>query len=567
MARNVQLVEIDLRAGIYSNESSLKIGARLTASQNAVWGYPYPRSLSGPLLGPWFVRQPLTFPSRATVLYSGSTSFRDIAFTANGALATDGVLLIGQNASDQYHVWDTAGANVPFAGGVTRFTIPTIAGSSSRFLGCSAKWQNPGKDPNGGADTSDGVTVFSHYFGTHVYYLLDSASSIRSLTTDVSGCPAGAGALAVHLDRLWLLKSGLLYYTDPLNLDSIRTTSVVRVLGDGRCLVPGQLGAIDNSGVPHLIIGCASSVQVLDGDPQLGGGLQADMRTLSVGVGMASPHVAAVTPYGVYFLGTDGSLWNIPNGAPAMTRVSDPIRDKLGFNVVANANDQDGSATGSVVWFDPYLYIYPGGNTHACYLAEPSAEGIKAFWGPMTLDQDTGTREAVVRSPYDTFSTHAPSGAHVPSVHSIDVSPSSSYARYLAFDTRTAQTGSYPSGSSVDRICAITTGMLNVPGHRIQVKKVLLEVSAPPVTSAGTTVEWTVSVTGETGSSVTATLALATPSPAAGVYDGNKPRLLHFQVPDLPGKYYARVTIRATTEADLCLHRAFVEIHTDPATP
>lgn len=324
MPRNTQPVEIDLRSGVLTNESLFQIGPRLWKSTNSVFGFRYPRVV-GSATGPWMHRQPLIFATRSTNSYTDMQSFRDLGFANNATFpGTRRAYPIGCNSSNQYAIWqDNGGSEINFAGGVTRVTIGT-----TKELGCSVYWQTPGTYPNGGGATSDPVLIFGHPLATHIYYLFDSASAVRSLTTDTTNCPASASAMALHLDRLWILTNYIggafssgrsqVWYTDPFNLDTIRSTSVVQLNDAGTCLIRGQFGAVDVSGVPHLIMGCRNSVYVLDGDPQLGGGLQADLRTLSVGVGIPNSHAAAVTPYGVYFMGTDGNLWFIPPGCQSM---------------------------------------------------------------------------------------------------------------------------------------------------------------------------------------------------------------------------------------------------------
>ena len=156
---------------------------------------------------------------------------------------------------------------------VTRATISP----GSRYPGATVSWLNPGNDPNGGAALAAGVgaMVFSHLTATHVYYLLDNGAGIRSLTTDVGvPCPAGASALAIHLDRLWLMEAnthGLAkcWYTDPFNLDSIRTTNVIGARP--RPLSRARQWRDRHVGRRRISFSCQNSIYVLDGDPQLGG--------------------------------------------------------------------------------------------------------------------------------------------------------------------------------------------------------------------------------------------------------------------------------------------------------
>jgi hypothetical protein len=571
-----QVVEVDLHSGITTNDTLVSIGGLrppgpsgvpmvgLYQSQNALWNYRYPRVI-GSAPGPWALRQPLAFPNRTPTSFTGMKSMRDIGFTFNTDPVFDKyVALIGCNTSNQYAMWgDLGGAEVAFGGAVGRSTL-----SAGKSLGCSVRWLNPGKDPASGSPSSDAVLVFSHPELSRVYYLFDAGSTIESLTGDVTNCPAGAAALAVHLDRLWLLKEGFLWYTDPLNIDSIRTTNVIRTLGTGTCLVPGQFGDIDTSGVPHLIIASYNSIQVLDGDPQLGGGLQADLRTLSTQTGVLSSHGAAITPIGTFLLTSDGDLKFIPLGCQSIESVGGPIRDRLGINNKTFSQEADGGATqGSIVWMDPYLYIFPGGETAHFYVAEPTLRGI-TFWGPMigVSDYATAGREAVIRAPTLDLGRHAPSGYPVPSLHSVDMAPVTGVtARYLALDTRSAATGSYPDGTHSGRAGALMTGTIGIPGHRVQVNRVILESLRVPALSGGGNPSWTVGVTGDDGTNVTADPTPESNTPPVGTYVPGVTHTMHFAPRKLSANRNVRVTIVSTTEANPALQRAFLELHITPA--
>jgi hypothetical protein len=563
-------IEIDLRAGITTNESLLAIGPRLWQSQNSVWDFRYPRTI-GTAQGPWMHRQPLAFPNRSALAYTGAVAMRDFGFTNNPtALAALHRVVFGTNGSGEYSYWDAdGGGELAFRAGVTRATL-TSGPTTSSPQGSSVYFGTPGNDPNGGAALAAGVgaMVFAHPRANHVYYLLDNAdptlttagNGARSLTTDVTNCPAGAAALAIHLDRVWLLLGGFLYYTDPLNLDSIRTTNVVRVKGQGRCLVPGQYGAIDTSGVPHIISASATSVEVLDGDPQLGGGLQADLRTLSDTIGFGGPHAACVTPYGVFGLGTDGGLWLIPPGCQTMTELGGPIRDRLGINNKTQTVDLDDSAFGSLCWFDPYLYIFPGGETGHFYIAEPTPQGVK-YWGPMigSATYATGGRVAIIRAAPSTlpFSGNSPSGADVPSMHSISATPSAATARYLAFDTRAVPTGSYPNGTNLLRAPTVQTGLINVPGHRVRPIRVILETLRRPLLSSGDPPAHTVGITNEYGVNVAGVRQSAVA--VTGTYLSTVVETAMYTFPDVGPTRAFSVVIVGTTESNLAIQRGTIE--------
>lgn len=605
MARNVQLIEIDLRSGITTNDNLYAIGPKTWRTKNAVWGYRYPRLGVDGFFQAAILRQPTSFPNNTTGRQiNDATSFRDLGFCQNNiAMFSVG---FGCNISNQYGYWGLdAGASkqteLDFATGTARCVVD----STNKIPGCSVYWSNPGRYPAAlvtarGDDPDDpadylvtnpdyGVLVWSHPLAHiedtnygHIYYLFDDTdpdgggadgNGARSLTTDVTLCPRGCAALTVHLDRLWMLTAPIdtlttdseLWYTDPFDLTTIRAANMLQILGRGTCLIPASFGAIDSTGVPHLIIGCKESVVVLDGDPILGGGLQASLRTISQGVGILNSHAAALTSYGVFLLGTDGDLWLIPPGAQTMIPVGGQIRNHLGINNMTYVVDTQANAAGSLVWFPPYLYIYPGGETGYFYIGEPSNEGIK-FWGPMTRYGDT-QRRAVIRSPEGFHAYLSVHGDHTNSVHSIDSLPLQTTPtrrfRYLSFDRTTAATGTYPDGSSSGRTAQISTGLINVPGHTIQISKILLETTHPPKTSGNALVTWTVAVTDEKMNSVT---AIRTPesSPAYGTQQQYMIATQHFIVPPLPASRGLRITVDSTTESDLSLVRLFAEVRTTP---
>ena len=568
MARNTQTVEIDLKSGITTNDSRYSIGSRLAVSANSSFGFRYPRLTSTSDNLTRSHRMPLAFPDQAGAAFTGAKSMRDIGFIANGFFSNFAVA-IGCNASDQYAYWATSGgAELKFRTGTTRTTVS----SGSKLLGCSTYWANPGNDPSGGA-TSDGVMVFSHQSATHVYYLLDSADSTdvasgaRSLTSLVTNCPAGAAALTTHLDRLWLLTAGdgaraKLWYTDPLNLTSIRTTNVIQIPGRGQCLIPAHFGGVDNSVTPRLIIGCSNSVLVLDGDPQLGGGLQADLRTIISGVGIQSSQAAALTPFGVFFLGTDGDLWLIAPGAPSASAVGGPILNALGRNHVSGALETGGDATGAIAWLSPYLYIFPGGEKSVFYTAEPSTDGLK-FWGPHTCSNAAGAGVAVVRSPQDWLAISAPSGLSVTSLHSLTMLPVSAVHRFSSMDQFTATTGAYPGGSNLERTAEVRTGLINVPGHKVSVSRVILDTAKIPQV-ASVDVVWYVRLYDEAGNSVN---GVRVPDPAVpvGTNLDSVVYTQHFVFPPLVASRGVSIDVFCTTAADLSLQRLLVEIHTTPA--
>lgn len=557
MPRNTQLVELQLRGGVLTNESQEAIGPRLFSANNAVWNYRYPKSINVSGVGNvsvfWGLRQPLQFAHATGTSCTGAERMFDLVVYSGG------VYVFGvQTTSSYYTVWTQAGGSpLTFDGSATRAALSSTYTTTKRH-GCSVVWDNPGTHPNTGAALSNPVVVFSHVYLNQVYYKVTTSGNVFSLTVDTTNCPAGAAALAVHLDRLWLARGKLVYFTDPLNLDSIRSTNVINVGDEVTCLIGGQYGAIDASGVPHLVIGGDSSVAVLDGDPQLGG---AALRVLSQSTGILGPHAAVTTPYGVYFLGTDGNLWNIPPGTAEMFRVGDPIAGTLGINQRTLVIDIGEDATGHLAWFDPYLYIYPGGEVGYAFIAEPQRDGQLTFWGPVTVDSTnftSGQFQAIVVS-NSPGRYYAPSGLGVPSLHAVEQVPESANApRILRFDAQGAT-------SMTNRSAIIQSGLITVPGHAVQCMRVILETLKVPQVSAAD-VNWTVTPSDENtlGSSM---IRLPESQPSAGSYSNRDIVTQHF-VPrpgSLPASRGVRIQVTSTAGAHMGLLRALVEIRTTPA--
>lgn len=638
MPSNTQLVEIDLRSGIVTNESLYAIGPRLWRATDTVWNYPYPHAVAQPTTGfyggPWFLRQPLVFPYKAPVAITDCDSIRD--FCCGVTNLSGAIAVLGANGSNQYGVWSiNGGAEVPFDTTATRLTIS----SSTRAVGSSVVWANPGYHPrtatvgpisltfNNGAKTivrgsgsfltdgfrdGDTVTVtgtvnnnktfkvataadltltttgdvvpttethngtvtldallpstttiflFAHKKMGQIYYMLSTDTAVFSYTNDVTNAPAGASAMCIHLDRLWIASSSsYLYFTDPFNVNSIRANNVISLGGAiPECLVPGQLGAIDSSGIPHLIIGCRGGVFVLDGDPQLG---NAALRTLSTEVGMPNPNAAVTTPYGVFFLGTDGNLWQIPPGAAEVRPVGEGIRNVLGVGFFADIdiNDLDiADSIGALAWFDPYIYHFISGAPNNGLIFKPSRDGIAETWGPVTFDFRFNP---VIMKSAPVSSTYAPSGKDTASLIAVSQDPGDGLLT-SRIDQWTQPAGTYPNGSSVARSSIIETGFINMHGHRVQPMRIILETTRLPQVSNANVV-WTVLLYDEKGTQYTAR-ATPEPTPTGGARGSEIIRIQHFIVNNMPACRAFRLKILCTSTSDLGLLRLGVRVHTTPA--
>lgn len=637
MPSNTQLVEIDLRSGITTNESLFAIGPRLWRATDTVWNYPYPHAVAQPTTGfyggPWFHRQPLVFPYKAPVAITDCQSIRDFCFGPNvGGL----IAVMGTNGSDQYSVWSiNGGAELTFDSTASRTTVS----SANRSLGCSVMWDTPGYHPRSGATTgsisltfnngaktiargsgsflTDGfragdtivitgtvnnnttyvissvvaltitlttapvtethngtitlqsalpsgtsIFIFGHRKMAKIYYMLSSNSTVFSFDSDVTNAPTNASALCVHLDRLWIASNdGKLYFTDPFDVNSIRANNIISLSGAiPECLVPGQLGTIDSSGIPHLIIGCRGGVFVLDGDPQLG---NAALRTLSTEVGMPNNQAAVTTPYGVFFLGTDGNLWQIPPGAAEMRPVGDAIRNILGVGYFADISQNDldiEQSVGTLTWFDPYIYHFISGAPNNGILFKPARDGIAEAWGPVTCD--FRFNPMIVKAAPLASANYAPSGKHTPSLVTVSQSPGDGLLT-SRIDQWTQPAGTYPDGSSVARSSIIETGFVNMPGHRVQPLRIILETTRLPQVSSANVVYF-VLLYDEKGTQYTAR-ATPEPTPAGGARAAEIIRTQHFVVNQMPACRAFRLKILCTSTSDLGLLRLAVRVHTTSA--
>jgi hypothetical protein len=188
-------------------------------------------------------------------------------------------------------------------------------------------------------------------------------------------------------------------------------------------------------------------------------------------------------------------------------------------------------------------------------MAEPSAQGL-TFWGPITPDARVTPREAVVAVPPHDFALHSPSGLRGLSLHSINTVCSSTTAYYLAVDTWSQPTGTYPDGTSLTRPASVITGLLTVPGHHVQATRVILEVLRVPTTATGIAAR-TVSVLDEHNTAYACTLLGSLPP--AGTMNATCSRSTTSSAATGVTRGVA-VQIVGDAGADLMVQRAWVEV-------
>lgn len=501
--------EIDLRSGIYPNETLYMIGPRLTSSKNAVWGYRYPQaddSFSPNVIPPHFLRVPTLFPSRAAITYgSDPAMFLDLAFTQNTGNGRK-KLIIGTNSAEGLRAWEAeTGTVLALDAGVTNSIVTT---TSTPRPATSTYWVSPG----GSAHITGPAIFFSHPSASKIYYVLDSAAVIRSMNDDgIVGTPAGALALTVHLDRLWMARehpasvfSSNIWFTDPFDVETIRPESFVTIDDEIVVMAPSIPGQIDSSGTAHLFVGCSNSIWMIDGDPT---SVQALRRQIASNIGIRSPLAMAVTQYGIFFVGTDNQIYLCSTDGRTMIPVGDPIRNRIS---VTSSDTLDTGYLAALTWFPPYLYYFPTGNPLVCYIADMTNPNKPTWWGAQSTGTFALSSNIIIKSSTG-WSVHAPAGVNVPAPSPAIYAAgklSTSTGFYSGFDRFTKGQGVYPHGFEDDgfRSQNLVTGHFSRQGQRVVPARVTLETSTKQAAYT-----WTVQAINARGESIVGVLHSSTP--------------------------------------------------------
>ncbi len=492
-------VEIDLRGGIYANESLYGINAHLASSGNAVWGWRYPQAESS-FAGladprpPFFLRVPTYFPSGDVITPTGGIHMMlDIGFTGSAAAGRPRIL-IGTDSSDNMATWLSTGGPIPRAAGVAASSITFV---SFPFPGCSAYWSTPGA----GVNINSPVLFFSHREATQIYYLEDSGTEVHSMNNDgIANTPAGASAMCIHLERLWMARAAtgfrsILTYTDPFDAETIRGTNFVTIPDQVNAMTPSTPGEIDQSGVPHLFVGCANSIWMIDGDPVTTSALR---RQIVESIGVESPLGVCVTPYGPVFIGTDVQVYLCPPDGRNIIPIGDAVRNFL------EPGTSSAVSAATVAWFSPYLYLWPAGNTGTAYICDLTNPQRPSWWGPINK---AGATKAIVKAAPGGYSNHAASVSNIatPSIWAASEFAGTS-AILEGFDRFTLARGTYPQGHEAARQQSIVSGYIHKEGHQVQLVRATLDTTVKTVAYT-----WTVRVTNDRGTSTTGVLSSSTP--------------------------------------------------------
>lgn len=190
--------------------------------------------------------------------------------------------------------------------------------------------------------------------------------------------PGPVDQIYYHLNRLFQAqhldgRRSLIFFTDPINTDIIRGNNFLDVPDHTTVMFRASPSDVDLGSQAHLIIGCKSSIHILDGDPTLG---NAVFRQLKKTFGIATSRQVAETSEGACFIGTDSLIYLMPRGGTEPIPISGFIRDKF---LYTNTNLILG-------WQFPYLYVFEG--SQRIWLGDMGNSQQGIYWtGPHAVSQ------------------------------------------------------------------------------------------------------------------------------------------------------------------------------------
>lgn len=430
--RDTQLQEIDLQSGILSNATGLQVGGtRLRRSENAAWAplwnqtNAYRRGLA--ILPHASTVPTVTFDGQH-VLGLGFISGGDLGRTGIGAVRTDAGMLRFAKLSNGMTVL-TTGAGVP-----------------NRSRSAPAVYWTGIETP---------AVYISHPDAGETWRGTEAGLAAYEPTNDPGAPFKGNTALAIHLDRLWLARinietgpmDSLIWYSDPFDPETVRATSFLQIVDNVRCMF--QPGASD-AGTPHLVIGGDRAIHVLDGDPQFG---NAVLRRLSWSVGIADLCLVAQTHIGAVILATDGRFYLIPSDATQLIPIPG-LEDQ-----VVNPRDfGSGDAFDSLAWSPPYVY-YMAADANRLFALDLRVPQQPKWWGPLT---------------------HAAGAPFVARIHALNPGADNVTAP-LWMTTFAADVGKLyrittGAAQATGRAVVLRTGTLNQPGHKVELRRVIVEL-------------------------------------------------------------------------------------------
>jgi hypothetical protein len=482
------IIEIPLTAGVTTNANGYEIGAGLRQATNLLprsyrltdelrrrsFSYvPLPTGRPGPLALPG-----------PEVEYGGDRVL-GVAFYPQTALANTygGIVVTVDDTTGHLLFWKRA------PGGAGILDTGIDIGVGKRLSAAAVTTLEA--TPTVGLTTELGATLLSHPYLLNQTYIADRAGSIGAYTPAVNPGDAslykGNTAIIWHLDRMWFAKTedvqlGLgngfrtrIWYTDPLDLNTIRPTSFVAISDRVTSMFRCSASSVDLGAAAHLVFGALQSIWALDGDPTLG---NAVLRRLVTGCGVADSALVAETPLGAMLLATDGQFYLIAPGATELRPFGTPIRDRAqGFSyseygAAFTAPSPRGPA--SVAWVSPYLYYSPRylSEVWVCDWSDPTTP---RWWGPSDAQGVTGSPVHLFTVPPEAGATISRAGGGV----ALADYPSDQSLWIGAERDATHAASCYHLRLSVEnavlRQQLFETGYLQVPDHRIELQRVVVE--------------------------------------------------------------------------------------------
>lgn len=528
--QNVQIVPLDLRGGVITNETGFAIGPRLRLAKNVGWQSFYStdelrrRSLA-------FL--PHADPTPTVTLASGT---HDVATHILGILfnATNrGVVVSEELTTGDFLVHRESN------GSLINDTGNAILSSPDPRTAPIADWPS----------IATPTTYLSHpgLVSPDTYQWTSSAFAIYTPANNPGTAFKGNSALIVHLDRLWLAKqqSGirtLVWYTDPLDPNTVRPTSFIDIPDYVSSMFRASSSPIDIGAQAHLVFGCFNSVWVLDGDPTQG---NAVLRRLKFGIGISDQSCVAPTEFGAVVLATNGQFYLIPEGAQEMVPIGNDNRDiaqvyqayQLGLARRANA---------SLSWASPYVYYCPD-DINACWALDFSRGLPPRWWGPLTSSLNGGFAYGA-----RLFNSGVEDG--VPGTGKIRVGLTS-----IGNDGGKVYTIDLAATAPTSiRECRLRTGYIRVPDHRVKFGRLVLLTTAK-----ATGAEQAIFCSAYTPDGTTKTVQRVPTGVAIPAVDLVVKSVFQFDALAVAGDYfYLEIIWPQTVEPDL--QDAWLEFHVEP---
>ena len=601
-------VEIDLEGGIDLHNPPSKLfrqaaSVGLRKSQGVVWQPEYTDAASPERNGLGMLPAPM-FNTAYT--FSGTLPETILGMIPSPVTRNRNLLVGIESSLDIIAVW-----RIPTAGGAA--VLQTIShGTATSFSkrlsmpisqafwrAASLNVEARDLDGNGSTDHAavttalTGLTFFSHPGQDKIWYFDNQPTNGTNASSGTSGTltnwyirsytnaatdpdltrrmdygsmapPAGASALIVYLDRLWMAvpsttgdtlgKSTLIYYTDPSNWRMIRPENFITVEDEVTALATPVSGGIGVGGQAQLVIIGIDSVSVLDGDPTLGNSI---LRTLSENIGGSNTKCVVETPYGIVLASTKGQVYLIPPGAQRLIPIGKPIE-----SVIENSSTAiSGQPPIQLFWQAPYVLLMMG-EIQKVYVFDLSNPENPKWWGPLVGDE---TGYVIGQSRSASLASGVNDTTAFYSTYPLTLSNTARESTISMTSTNT------PGLYLVGRQAIIETGVIMIPSKKVELKSVYIvrprKTTLPTLTVTATTSE---------GQTLTAIKYGANPTMPVNASAVDDPRFPVVEKYIFTDKVVSNagvagltstslfVTITTATGYEPHIHRAFAEVRVQP---